>query len=87
MKAIVTGGAGFIGSNLVDALIERGDEVTLIECNPRVGGASTLGFAAGVDFPRWALREARGESVEPRLGRYRRGLRLVRYPADRFVEA
>jgi UDP-glucose 4-epimerase len=31
MRAIVTGGAGFIGSNIVDALIERGDEVTVID--------------------------------------------------------
>src|SRR3954470_6723808 len=31
MRAIVTGGAGFIGSNLVDGLVERGDQVTVLD--------------------------------------------------------
>ena len=31
MRAIVTGGAGFIGSNIVEELIKQGHEVILID--------------------------------------------------------
>ena len=41
MDCIVTGGAGFIGSNLVDALVERGDSVTVID-NLSTGKRSNL---------------------------------------------
>jgi carbamoyl-phosphate synthase large subunit len=72
--------------HLVIQAFVHGRDVTLVECNPRVGGASTLGFYAGVESPQWAMREALGEVVEPRIGAYRRGLRLVRYPVDLLVE-
>ena len=41
MKVLVTGGAGFIGSNLVDALIDRGDEVVVLD-NLTTGRRSNL---------------------------------------------
>src|SRR6201986_1240097 len=44
MKSLVTGGAGFIGSNLVDALVARGDDVTVLD-NLSTGGRVNLGGA------------------------------------------
>ena len=31
MRVLVTGGAGFIGSTLVDQLVKRGDQVLIID--------------------------------------------------------
>ena len=41
MKILVTGGAGFVGSNLVDVLMGQGHEVTIID-NLSVGKASNI---------------------------------------------
>lgn len=62
MKSIVTGGAGFIGSNLVDALLARGDEVLVID-NLSTGRRVNLKDAldAGVHFQEVDIRDA--ESV------------------------
>jgi UDP-glucose 4-epimerase len=44
LKVLVTGGAGFIGSNLVDALVARGDDVVVLD-NLSTGRRSNLDSA------------------------------------------
>jgi len=58
MECVVTGGAGFIGSNLVDALVARGDRVTVID-NLSSGKRSNLeqAIAAGASLRVADLRE------------------------------
>ncbi len=59
MKALVTGGAGFIGSNLVDALLARGDEVTIVD-DLSTGRRENLdqALAAGAELIELDIREA-----------------------------
>jgi len=45
MKYLVTGGAGFIGSHIVDALVARGDEVVVLD-NLSTGVETNLNVAA-----------------------------------------
>ena len=59
MNCIVTGGAGFIGSNLVDALLARGDRVAVID-NLSTGKRENLepGLAAGAQLHEVDIRDA-----------------------------
>jgi UDP-glucose 4-epimerase len=59
MKCLVTGGAGFIGSNLVDALLARGDEVTVVD-DLSTGRRENLeaALAAGAELAELDIRDA-----------------------------
>ena len=67
MKALVTGGAGFIGSNLVDALLERGDEVVVVD-NLTTGKRANLepGLAAGARLVEADIRD--GQALRDLFG-------------------
>ena len=55
MRTLVTGGAGFIGSNLVDALVGRGDEVSVLD-------DLSAGYAENVNG---AARLVEGDIADP----------------------
>jgi UDP-glucose 4-epimerase len=46
MRVFITGGAGFIGSHLTDALIARGDDVTILD-NLTTGSATNIAHLEG----------------------------------------
>ena len=54
MRVVVTGGSGFIGSNLTDALLGRGDEVVVVD-NLSTGRREFL--AGAVEHPGFTLVE------------------------------
>jgi UDP-glucose 4-epimerase len=59
MRALVTGGAGFIGSHLVDALLDRGDEVSVVD-DLSTGRRENLqaALARGADLHEVDIRDA-----------------------------
>jgi UDP-glucose 4-epimerase len=58
MRCLVTGGAGFIGSNLVDALLARGDGVTVVD-DLSTGRMVNLepGLSAGAELVEMDIRD------------------------------
>src|SRR5215204_2966331 len=80
MRCLVTGGAGFIGSNLVDALLARGDEVTVVD-NLSTGRRVNLepGLAAGAELVELDIRD--GEALS-RLATEKRPERIFHLAAQ-----
>lgn len=59
---------------------ERG-EIWIIECNPRIGGASTLSIYAGLDTFNWWIAESNGENIDDWPVEIKK-LKQIRYKKD-----
>ncbi|MBV9508235.1 MAG: ATP-grasp domain-containing protein [Acidobacteriia bacterium] len=71
------------GPVVLQAIVTGGVEIRILECNPRFGGASTAGIAAGLDPFYWSLLEAEGAHVSPYpFDRISGEVRQVRVPMD-----
>ncbi len=75
---------GLVGHVTIQAF-RTTDRIAFIEINPRYGGAANAGFAAGAPTPESAIRLARGERLDPRVGQHMAGLVMLRASDDRFV--
>src|SRR6476661_7990392 len=64
MKVLVTGGAGFIGSHVVDALLARGDEVYIVD-NLSTGSRENL--AADAELHELDIRDPAIETLGAEL--------------------
>jgi RimJ/RimL family protein N-acetyltransferase len=81
--AAIIGQLGLYGPVVLQALIDEQNQLHVIECNCRFGGASSLAVAKGLDTFYWFLLEAAGQDLMavpfvPVAG----NLRQIRYPAD-----
>jgi carbamoyl-phosphate synthase large subunit len=77
---------GLVGHAVVQAFRRADGSLSLIEVNPRFGGASNLSIVAGLDSPRRILDLAAGrrEAASQRPIRY--GLGMLRYSRDVILE-
>lgn len=66
-----------VGPLDVDLFVD-GDEVVVLELNPRFGGAYPAAHLAGANFPRKIVDMLRGRPVEPDVGRYEVGVRMMK---------
>lgn len=63
--ALITGGAGFIGSHLADVLLERGFEVTVLDClSPQVHGDAEVDDEGWPAYLSRDVRRIRGDLLQ-----------------------
>lgn len=74
------------GPVVLQAILDQHNDMHIIECNARFGGASNAGIAAGVDSVYWSILEATGQDVSKiPFKRLNGELRQVRISTDVYA--
>jgi carbamoyl-phosphate synthase large subunit len=74
------------GHIILQLFIDQNDNLNIIECNTRFGGASTLSIKAGLNSFYWFILEAHGVSVENfPFQPLEQILTQIRYPQDLII--
>jgi CDP-paratose 2-epimerase len=76
LKALITGGAGFIGTNLADRLVRRGDEVVVYDNLSRFGSERNAEWLRAEHGDQWTLIQADVRDFE-RLRRAAAGVDVI----------
>ena len=80
---IVINGGGLTSIQIID----DGNSLHIIECNARIGGASTLAFYCGLISPIWSILEAQGLSHNAYpFNPNRNRIRMIRNQKDSFID-
>lgn len=72
------------GHAVFQVICDREDNLHVVECNPRFGGASTLSLAMGLHSFKWFFSETLKQPLPPFI-REKQEMRQVRYAADLII--
>lgn len=72
------------GHVMFQAIEDKNGELWIIECNARIGGASTLSIYAGLDTFNWWIAECNGETIDDSPVEIKE-LKQIRYKKDLII--
>jgi carbamoyl-phosphate synthase large subunit len=74
------------GHVILQVIIDSSNNINIVECNSRFGGASTLSIESGLDSFYWFILEANGEDLDKMPFQIKKQkLKQIRFPQDLIV--
>ena len=75
------------GPMCFQAFVDEAENVSMIELNPRLGGGYPIAHAAGANFLRWLIDDARGVSIPEPNDNWKSGVVMLRWDDAVFTTA